>query len=325
MIIDMPDTDTASVGRRLVAEREATGFSALGRVLTLVVITRPEDAEHAVETAAAASREHPMRVITVIIRPDEPVDRLDAQLRLGADDGASEVVVMAALGRVGGSIDTLVMGLLLPDVPVVLWFTGDLATSPESEALASLGSLGRIAARRVSDVTHAADPVAALRIAAERYQPGDADLAWSQISILRAQLAATLDQPPYLTVTAARMRGRVRSPEFRLLAAWLVLSLGVPVTLEAADSPISIAEVALTRADGDITLIGDPAAGVTRLRLPDLPEQHLPLTQRTAAECLSEELRRLDQDRVYGDVLRRGLPLLDGGPLRDADEDGRHV
>ncbi|KAB1646359.1 glucose-6-phosphate dehydrogenase assembly protein OpcA [Pseudoclavibacter sp. CFCC 14310] len=303
MIIDLTDTDTPSISKRLSREREATGFSALGRVLTLVVIARADDEARAIATAVAASQEHPMRVLVLIPQPEADADRLDAQLRLGNDTGASEVIVMRALGAVASALDTIVIGLLLPDAPVVLWLANGDVDAP-------LGSLAELAARRVSDVGRCGDPVGSLLDAARAYRPGDTDLAWSQISVLRAQLAATLDQPPHLTVTAAALTGSPNSPEFLLLSAWLALRLGVPVAMHDSTSSLPVSEVRLTRPDGDIVLCGDPAAGMSRLTLPGLPEQQLPLTQRTEAECLSEELRRLDQDRVFGEVLRSGLPLI---------------
>ena len=45
MIIDLPDTNTGAVARELVELRESGGAVALGRVLTLIIVTddaRPE-------------------------------------------------------------------------------------------------------------------------------------------------------------------------------------------------------------------------------------------------------------------------------------------
>lgn len=49
MIIDMPETTTTAVDKRLVRLRDEGGAVALGRVLTLVVIADEADVEIAVE------------------------------------------------------------------------------------------------------------------------------------------------------------------------------------------------------------------------------------------------------------------------------------
>ena len=59
--------------------------------------------EEAIEAANDASREHPMRVIVLSRGTDrDEKARLDGQIRVGGDAGASEVVVLRAYGEVGG-------------------------------------------------------------------------------------------------------------------------------------------------------------------------------------------------------------------------------
>src|SRR5690606_19023304 len=125
MIIDLPNTTTSQISKVLVAQREESGATALGRVLTLIVDVAQDDLERVIEAATEASREHPMRVIT-IARPEQTVqkDSLDAQLRIGGDAGASEVVVLRPSGEANGHDEALVTGLLLPDAPVVSWWSG---------------------------------------------------------------------------------------------------------------------------------------------------------------------------------------------------------
>src|ERR1700749_4592305 len=98
MIVDLPDTTTSQVSKTLVKIREEGGAVALGRVLTLVIATKLGEEEEAIEAANDASREHPMRVIVLSTDEDggkaEP--RLDAQIRVGGDAGASEVIVLRA-------------------------------------------------------------------------------------------------------------------------------------------------------------------------------------------------------------------------------------
>ena len=99
VIIDLPGTTTAAINRKLVDLREGGGAIALGRVLTLVIVTDEHEAEEAIEAANSASHEHPCRVIVVVQGNRRGVDRLDAQIRVGGDAGASEVLVLRLYGQ----------------------------------------------------------------------------------------------------------------------------------------------------------------------------------------------------------------------------------
>nr|BFF11218.1 hypothetical protein GCM10025699_25210 [Microbacterium flavescens] len=220
MIVDLPDTTVSKISRALVSVREEGGAVALGRVLTLLILTREGAMEEVIEAANDASREHPMRVIVLLIgNADDSDSRLDAQIRVGGDAGASEVVTLRVAGEAGRSnLESLVTGLLLPDAPVVVWWPN---RTPEN---ISETSIGRIAQRRITDAATKSDPSAWVAGLGEQYAPGDTDLAWTRLTRWREQLAAILDQPPYEPVTAVRVRGASDSPSTALLAAWLRLS-----------------------------------------------------------------------------------------------------
>ena len=66
MIIDLPDTTTSDDRPSAVDLRESGGAVALGRVLTLILVTEDARAESAIRAANDASREHPCRVIAVV-------------------------------------------------------------------------------------------------------------------------------------------------------------------------------------------------------------------------------------------------------------------
>ena len=128
MIIDLPDTNTGAINKKIVALREEGGAITLGRVLTLVIAPDTDAVlEDSIEAANAASREHPCRVIVVIPgdRQSEQA-RLDAQIRVGSDAGANEVVVLRLAGPLANHASSVVTPFLLPDTPVVTWWP-DLA------------------------------------------------------------------------------------------------------------------------------------------------------------------------------------------------------
>jgi glucose-6-phosphate dehydrogenase assembly protein OpcA len=311
MIVDLPNTTTSKISKALVRIREEGGAVALGRVLTLIIASTMGREEEAIEAANDASREHPMRVIVVstleadVAGPPVPA-RIDAEIRVGGDAGASEVIVLRAYGDAASDPESLVTGLLLPDAPVVAWWPGVAPAVPAESPL------GRIAYRRITDASAQPDPQAALHHLCTSYRPGDTDFAWTRLTLWRAQLAAVLDQPPYLPVTAIQVAGAADSPSTALLAAWLQLQLQVPVEYEFTTGPMShgIRSVHLTRAVGVISLERE-VPGVATLTQPGQPVQDVTLKRRSLRDCLSDELRRLDPDELYGEVITRGLPHLD--------------
>lgn len=304
MIIDLPDTTVSQVAKQLVKEREEGGAVALGRVLTLVISARNGVAEAAIDAANDASREHPMRVI--VLTTGEGEAHLDAQIRIGGDAGASEVIVLQAYGAAASNEESLITGLLLPDAPVVAWWPDEAPSDPASSPL------GRIAQRRITDAATTPDVRDRLSLRGRTHAPGDTDLAWTRLTHWREQLAAVLDQPPFEPVDAVEVRGAADSPSTALLAAWLQLALQVPVRWSYEDPAHwsdGIKSVRLTRASGDI-LLERPEPGVAVLTQPDQPDHDLVLPRRTLRECLAEELRRLDPDVLYGRVITDGWEQL---------------
>ena len=310
MIIDLPDTTTSQISKTLVKIREEGGAVALGRVLTLIISTKLGEEEEAIEAANDASREHPMRVIVVSTSGDSHNHsnaRLDAQIRVGGDAGASEVIVVRAYGDTASDKEGLVTGLLLPDAPVVVWWPGD---GPHN---ASQSALGRIAQRRITDAAAASNPLAALHHIAKTYTPGDTDFSWTRLTLWRAQLAAVLDQPPFETITAVEVHGAADSPSTVLLAAWLQEQLQVDVKLEMTNPSTGssgIQGVRLHRASGVIEL-ERTIPNIATLKQPGQPTHDISLPRRSLRDCLAEELRRLDPDFLFGEVIRDGVAQLE--------------
>jgi len=308
VIVDLPDTTTSQISKTLVSIREEGGAVALGRVLTLLISTRLGHEEEAIEAANDASREHPMRVI-VLSTAEEPsgATRVDAQIRVGGDAGASEVVLLRAYGDAAADEESLVTGLLLPDAPVVAWWPA------EAPAVVSQSPLGRIAQRRITDSAAQDDPRRFLGHLSTTYAPGDTDFAWTRLTLWRAQLAAVLDQPPYEPITAVEVHGSDDSPSTPLLAAWLQLQLQVPADhriVTPVHGASGIQGVVLTRDSGEISLQRTHESLVT-LSQPQQPVHDISLPRRSLRDCLAEELRRLDPDELFGEVVQRGLAGLE--------------
>jgi len=309
MIVDMPRTSTAAIAKKLVDLRDSGGAVALGRVLTLVVPTDDEHAELAIEAANDASREHPCRIVVLANADERGTSRLDGQIRVGGDAGASEVIVLRSYGPLTAHGAAMVIPLLLPDAPVVAWWPGEAPADPASDPI------GAMAQRRITDAAACGDPVDVLHRLARHHVPGDTDFAWSRLTLWRGYLAAALDThgdggAPAAPVTSAVVTGASDSPSTELLAAWLAGALGCPVTRVGGPVGGGIIGVRLEREDGDVELVR-PDGRVATLSQPGQPDRRLALPRRSDRDCLAEELRRLDPDDVYGEVLTEGLAALD--------------
>jgi glucose-6-phosphate dehydrogenase assembly protein OpcA len=296
MIVDLPDTTTSNVSKKIQSLREQGGVIALGRVLTLVVVTRSGLEEEAIEAANEASREHPCRIIVLADAGQDAADRLDAQIRVGGDAGASEVIVLRGYGQLAQESESLVAALLLPDAPIVAWWPHG---APKN---ACETSIGRIAHRRITDSANEPDPQAALENIHATYRAGDTDLAWTRLTHWRIHLAAVLDQVDPSTVLGVEVEGATDSPSSLLMAAWLGTALGVPVTTLAGQAGWGLRSVRLILGDGEVLLVR-PGQDAAQLSMPGQPAQRITLPRPGLRDCLAEELRRLDPDHVFGEVL----------------------
>ncbi|MGH3929644.1 MAG: glucose-6-phosphate dehydrogenase assembly protein OpcA [Pseudonocardiaceae bacterium] len=305
MIVDLPSTTTSKVNHALVEMRERGGAVALGRVLTLVIVTDDsEQVEKSIEAANEASKEHPCRVLVVARGAKRAATRLDAQIRVGGDAGASEVLVLRLYGPLADHGDSVVVPLLLPDCPVVAWWPDAAPAVPAQDPV------GALAQRRITDTAAARHPIKALEARRTSYADGDTDLAWARLTPWRALLAAALDLPPYENVEAATVTGAADNPSTDLLAGWLRSRLGIPVRRRAAEPGGGVSSAVLERSSGPVELIR-PHGRVGTLRQPGQPERRVALKRRSVRECLTEELRRLDPDEIYQEALA-GLVDVEG-------------
>jgi glucose-6-phosphate dehydrogenase assembly protein OpcA len=293
------DTTGSAVVKALSAERRAAGALAFGLALTLVVVVDEKNVAEAESAATAAAAAHPCRLLIVVRRQiDAPYPRLDAEVSIGGRLGPGEAIVMRMYGRLALHAESVVLPLLASDAPVVTWWYDEPPTR------IAYDPLGVFADRRVTDVAAAPDPVAALRLRAADFAPGDTDLAWTRISGWRTLLAAAFDgrqdQP-----TAARVEADPADPSAQLFAGWLRARLAIPVEVSASGSRgglHGLHAVHVTVEEGDIAVTrADTRSGtITR---PGVPERRLPLPQLGLGDLLAEELRRIDEDPVYADAL----------------------
>ena len=317
VIVDLTDTTAGAIAAALVQARHSAGVPAVGMVLTLVIVDRRG------RPLRRAARRPGRRPRAPCAGPrGDPAARSQGQAaprrrgavprRLGA--GRDRGHAPARRARPTTRSPSCVP-LLLPDAPVVAWWPGE---SPER---AGQGP-GRPARPAPDHRRRAAadDPHAELLRRSAGYAPGDTDLAWTRITPWRTLLAAALDQP-FQEVSDGSVACRARSA--RAPSCWPSgwrWRLGVPITAGglAADraSPGSgwsapTATIEVSRPDGR----------VAHLRRPGQPERQVSLQRRETAEIIAEELRRLDPDDVFGEVIGRLTGRVEAAPTHPGEPD----
>lgn len=300
MIRTLKDTTSSAVDKELARMREDTGIRTLGRVLTLVIMADMGHSEKVIDAAITASHEHPCRIIVHIAHDPEAENRLDAEVGMGGDAGASEIVVLRGWGESAHASESLIAALLLPDAPIVAWWPHSVPECPGDH------SIGKIAHRRITDSARADVPWDSLNSLRERYMPGDTDLAWTRLTLWRIQLAAVMDDPEKHKVNKVIVEGSEKSPSVLLLGTWIGYRLGAQVEIQESPQPRGLYRVTLCRDDGEVTIYR-PGRNIATLSIPGSADQQIALPVRSLAECLAEELRRLDPDEVFGEVLVKAL------------------
>src|SRR6201997_4726205 len=203
MIVDLLDTSTTAVNKKLDELREKAGVVTMGRVGTLIIKADNDTLlEESIEAANAASHEHPSRVLVVTTGNADVVEaRLDAQVRVGGYAGAGEVVVLTLSGPLAGHAESVVTPFLLPDIPVMAWWPCGAPAVPAQD------SLGKLAIRRITDATNGDDPLSAIKSLLPGSTAGDPALPWPGVPSGRALLAPAADKNPHEPIQSALVSG----------------------------------------------------------------------------------------------------------------------
>nr|MBA2559584.1 glucose-6-phosphate dehydrogenase assembly protein OpcA [Propionibacteriales bacterium] len=174
MSIELTGTNASKIASGLVRARREAGSPTMGMVLTFVVVADEGSHYDALKAARAVSREHPSRVIGVIRRSARGSANLDADIRIG-DGTSGEQVLLRMSGELANHPESVVLPLLLPDSPTVIWWPGKAPSNPATDPL------GALAQRRITDMA-ALDRgrAAAMLTQATNYEPGNTDLSWTR-------------------------------------------------------------------------------------------------------------------------------------------------
>jgi glucose-6-phosphate dehydrogenase assembly protein OpcA len=299
-MIELTETNSAGIAAEFLRARKKAGSPAMGMVMTLVIVVDEDQAQEAMKAAREASKEHPARVLGVILGDARGHPVVNAQVGTGSG-WSGETALIRLRGEVVKHPESVVLPLLLPDSPVAVWWPTDAPQDPAGDPL------GALAQRRITDAAAATRAkTKAIQHQCAVYAKGNTDLAWTRITPWRALLAAALDQHPE-RVTGASVSAERISPSADLLVAWLTDRLKVEVDRLNSGGP-GITEVVMRTKSGDIGIHradGKLASFVS----PGQPDRPVALKRRSVPELLAEELRRLDEDDTYAATARRLVKL----------------
>jgi glucose-6-phosphate dehydrogenase assembly protein OpcA len=255
--------------------RELARPIARASVLNLIVYAdREEHARRAARSISDLALRHPSRAIVVLAdrgeRRLEVERRIEMHCQLPIPDGARQVCYEQILVRASGNVDdrlaSAVIPLLVPDLPVFLWWTG---TPPFGSR--SFADLLRLTDRLLIDSADFARPETTLPIIARiseeaRGRFGLTDLNWTRLTPWRDIATAFFDVPAWRLfldgITGLRvgfavdMDGRDIHPSQALLfVGWLASRLGWRPLETLAPSEAGGLLFAIARPDGERIMV----------------------------------------------------------------------
>ena len=187
-MIELTETTSSGDRRGVRQARRRAGSPAMGMVMTLVFVVDEADAAETMKAARTASREHPARVLGVILGNGRGQSRVDAQVGIGSG-WTGETAFIRLSGEVTKHPESVVLPLLLPDFVGVVAEQG--FDNPADDPL------GRLARRRITDAAAVpCNKARAMLTQCRAYAPGNTDLAWTRITTWRALLAVRSTRTP---------------------------------------------------------------------------------------------------------------------------------
>jgi glucose-6-phosphate dehydrogenase assembly protein OpcA len=301
------------------------------------VVAHTGNAKHhsyASETLGRAAAAVPQRSIVVRAdgqAPSEMSSWISANCHLigGGKQVCSEEIAIVAGGGHIHRIPPLVNALLIPDMPVAVWWIGDLPQEHEVYVQALLEPADRIIVDSI-DFDSPSDLALIARVAASTIT-APADLNWVRLEEWRVATASLFDPEPMRQRLAAIRRLRVVSTvgekpyfghaiEGLLYAAWIATQLGHVVEADGVHRPDgcaveylfenrpgerehgSVAHVELAFEDGTSAAVSrDAARGVLTatadsVSLPDTVTRTL---GRSMDDLVVRQLKRHDSDPIF--------------------------
>jgi glucose-6-phosphate dehydrogenase assembly protein OpcA len=275
--------------------------------MTLIVAVEEREHAQAVgETIAELMHEHPSRAIVLHVEQDSATGELDARVFAQCwmpfgrrQQICCEEVEITAPEALLADVPKLLLGLTVPDLPVVLWVRSPrLAMHPEFQKIFPLAS------KIIIDSDSFEDGITAYEFVAGMNRRGDnvADLAWTRMTGLRQMVAQIFEDEryrPYLekieTVTISRTSERVGT---HYLARWFRNALPrAGVRFRTGTGSAAVTGVDLVGGDflASVSLDG---SGCGLLKMKELT-QRTAMPPSTEHALLREELSIVGVDPIF--------------------------
>ncbi len=274
--------------------------------MTLVVAAEaaaePEDLRRAL---GVLMHHHPARAIVLRLREQSGLDAnvfSQCWMPFGKHQQicAEGIEIAAGYGDLPHAAQ-LLLPLLAPDLPAVLWCRGSRVF--ESDVFAPLNSLVQ---KTIVDSYTAADPYAAVEAVRQLRKQGRmvADLSWTKLTGLRELIASLFDAGSAAGIHSVEViyAGDMPSPSAIYFSQWMERALpGVPVGLKRGpDGPRSIRAVVLS-GEREVVL-KRPDSGTMEMYCGGKMRKST-ILRLSEEELMSEELSILGLDPVFDKVL----------------------
>lgn len=274
-------------------------------VLNLLVVTDDESAADVTESVSGLANRYPSRAIVLITDPEDE-ESLDIQLSAfcnirggGGAQVCAEQVTIHASGPPAEHVESFAGPLLVPDLPVFLWYPGEFSPfSPEFPGMAELAD------RLIIDsAASGEDAASSLRKLAgmldDEYVPAIGDLQWVALSPWRSLISDLFSSPE-----RARKLEEIHEMEVLygpggecralLLVGWLASALGwEPESVESHDG-------------GRRMEFSGPFGGITVNMSDGSPDARLRRVRLYTDDCSFQVSRHRDTSDANATIMRGG-------------------
>lgn len=312
--------DLAKLWVDLGKEDSEKGSAGVLRACAMTLIAAVEEEAQAAaveETLAELMHQHPSRAIVLRVCPDQEC-ALDARvfaqcwMPFGRRQQicCEQIEITASPSRVD-DVPKLMLALMVPDLPVVLWCRSQGLLSD-----VTFQHLFPLASKIIVDTEHFADPETGLAFVRNLNQQGHviADLAWTRLTRWREGIAHIFDNEQarqhlsdMTTVTishSACKTGEAQPSRLTYLAAWLKRTLPAPFELVYKPAPVASErmiqgiELRGPRFSASVELAPESATPAAIVRVDQLTRR-IPFPKLTDYDLLREELSILGPDAVF--------------------------
>jgi glucose-6-phosphate dehydrogenase assembly protein OpcA len=290
---DGETSDLAAVETMLRAARGGDRTGSVRAITLNLIVVAPdaEGVEAAVEALEHVGPSHPLRAIVATPADGELRASVASSCWVGASDRqvCSERVVVEAGAK---ALPSAVTSLLVPDLPVFLWWQGPF----DEGGLAK--ELSRLASRVIVDSGECGlEGVAAARSVGGAV----ADLAWAGLLPWRDAVAGLFDGPKEVKALERIRAVDVRGPEneARLMAGWLRSALESEIDLHREGRTRHLERVTMQSGGKEYLVERSGRGRLGTATVPGLVDYAVLLAAPPRSSLLADELSRLSSDRLF--------------------------